>query len=332
MRGPCLLLLLGLCACWDFDALHRAPEVVDSRQPEDLRPPDLLCDRNSVQENCTNGVDDNHDCLVDCEDPQCHADPACKDLRPLGYGTLAGATTCPDGSQPSFGKILEAGLQGLPTCSGCKCNAACTSTLRVFDSAMKCDMNKDKDLVGKVDVSTVAGQGCQKLITSTGYYTLPASAPACVADPGIAKPDVAIAEQSALCLPIGANTRCTTVSCMLQEVHGKLCVVFDGDPGCPASLPVKKPWFIGYADKRTCACCTDAPGGSCDDSTVSLLHDADACGGGTPTKLDNRCISSSTAKSVEYKSSAAKVTCTNGGAAKGTDLKPLASYTTCCAK
>src|ERR1700710_1854363 len=79
---------VGWVGCWNFEALtDKGPRNLDGGNGEDLY--HCSTDRSATREDCTNGIDDNNDCLVDCDDPQCSDAIKCLDKsdKLIGYGT-----------------------------------------------------------------------------------------------------------------------------------------------------------------------------------------------------------------------------------------------------
>src|SRR5256885_992303 len=124
MRALLLLCLVG-AGCWDFDALSSGGGPGDEGGHRDLSSADLVCQGTARVEDCSNGVDDDGDCAVDCDDTECMGNDVCKPIAGLvAYGELnRGAGVC----RPGTGLAGPANLYdkidpAQTTCTGCACD------------------------------------------------------------------------------------------------------------------------------------------------------------------------------------------------------------------
>jgi hypothetical protein len=61
-----------ITACWDFAALLTPGEPPTPQEDA------AVCIGSPLAEDCSNGIDDNANCLIDCKDPGCKWDRACR--------------------------------------------------------------------------------------------------------------------------------------------------------------------------------------------------------------------------------------------------------------
>lgn len=129
-----------------------------------------------MMEDCLNGIDDNGDGKVDCEDPQCMADYECVDPPPTGWGT-PGYVALYDGDSslmppdcfpdmPTKGYTGNAALKPQPPmCSACGCAPA---------TGQDCQLTTDLDpfKVG-IQAMQVSNAGCLMSATQLSTLTVP---------------------------------------------------------------------------------------------------------------------------------------------------------------
>lgn len=252
--------ILTTAGCPDFSSLQAGPEF----QSVDM----FHCEteKNALAEDCSNGLDDNADCLADCEDPQCQDSLTCVDkgAQFIGYGsrrakdfmcsTLSGSQTSTD---------LKQSLMLSPACSGCSCltTASCSSTLHWFSDMTNCTGNANE--LGNIKpTSGNTGSGCYPISPSSATYVhrLDAISVSCPVDTSQrGTPQSAWTTEARLCAQKGF---CSTFSCMLNT--GATCLGFVGDfKACPPQFPVKASWFQSATDNRVCACQCQGQSGSC---------------------------------------------------------------------
>jgi hypothetical protein len=132
-----------------------------------------------MTEDCLNGVDDNGDGKIDCEDPECQTDYECVDPIPQGWETpgyvalyTALATeTPPDCPKGMATKIYTGGtqLEAAPTtCSSCGCAPA---------SGESCQLTSDLDtgVAGVQPMRVENAAACAMGATQNSSLSVPAS-------------------------------------------------------------------------------------------------------------------------------------------------------------
>jgi len=270
-------------------------------------------------ENCTNGIDDNCDGLVDCAEPSCQtAGYACVGAAPAGWsgpdlfwtGT-AGATApaCPTGYQTLDGNAGPTGTSGSCACTCAASGQACTATAALH-SDMTCAVNPACRSV--TVTATMTGTGaCTPIAPTTvcgsgGSFAAAGGVPAlsggtCV--PQVTKtpgPAAGWTSSARVCtapadFPGGcaaAGQECVPPT--PSPFGAAMCVHQSGDASCPAGFPTKSLIYRGETDMRGCGpcmCSARPTGGTCA-GTISVWGDlAGGCTGtvaGTYT-LGNTC-------------------------------------------
>ena len=250
---------------------------------------------NVGSEDCTDGVDNDGNGHVDCEDPGCQPAFWCAPAIPLGWtGPVAlfeGAAPAPDCSSSGFPIMAQDAYAdidgGTVACPSCQCNvtsSSCTAALQFFSdpacggSCWLCSTPFPFEIT--------AGDPCQPI------------PPLC--HDGNKKP-VAVEVQvkgSASCTPVangsevipkpawGKSVRacghpkpagggCAAGTCLPkphQPFEQAFCIYADGDVPCPGVYVKKRLAHLAFSDNRDCtACgCGEAAGVTCDDAVVFL--------------------------------------------------------------
>lgn len=333
-----LVLALVLSGCWDFEALHRGSGPLDLAQEQDLAervdlspPSDMLCEVNGASEDCSNGVDDNGDCLMDCADPQCKGTTICQPIRPLGYGrlvtTAAGmpAPACPAGSSQR-GDVLYEGFAAPTTCAGCACDKDCAAELRSYAEA-------DCKSGGAGAQETIALKtGTCAAVTKGNYAWLDGVTPRCNPNSSAARPDpVTYSRRDALCLQGGLNASCTTASCIKANLGLSGCLTLAEDVACPGPFS-SRALLSSYVEGRTCTCSCTATGTALCAGAVTLYGAAMCPAAGPQAALVAKVCGALPAAmapgSVSYQQAPTGLTCSPGATQIGSVTR--SSVTLCC--
>ncbi len=245
-------------------------------------------------EDCLNGVDDNGNGLIDCQDVGCQIDYECVSIPPLGWEGIGWLTSqspdqCPAEMPMSYELYDPADLNAPPATCECSCsspsgvqcktslssfdNQQCTSPpLVTIDVGIICDMHP----FGSTNYGFTAsapftdGGACSPsgLSANIPPVTWPSSKSACMRDQG------GVCDGAAVCLP-------------RQPANGTgPCIVRSGQHNCPPTYSVKMTHYDGsYSDTRDCGGCTCGPpsGGSCTCISSSCgvsIHSTPDCVGG----------------------------------------------------
>jgi hypothetical protein len=327
---------LGLAGCWDFGALQQGGDPLDLTGVTDLASPgDMVCRGNdNLREDCTNGGDDDGDCLADCLDPDCMGGPLCQPITGLvGYGRPASA--CAMGERAAFMTPLYDALDmSKPPCANCTCGAptACATRLRLHASMDCTDTPISIPLPGAMECIGVSG------MASLQRYYLDNITLACAPSTGI-KAEPITKNSTQLCLAAGAIPGCTTAACVLSQRAS--CIALSGaGQACPAPFVNGSTWYQKYTDSRTCACTCTTPAGKVCDNDVAMNKKADCTGMGMERRdiaEAGKCLpfpgmfQAADLKAVQYRlKPAAGAACTAGGTPMGQMPALSDPVTLCC--
>ncbi len=259
----------------------------------------------AAKENCTNGVDDNCNGLVDCADPACtQAGFGCtaatipagwslvaysankRPVCPAGYGTESAIISNPTGAPDTCSC----------SCSGTPATCAGTATYQAFPNACT---------TGAVGVNLAIGNGaCQGVSTSVtagDFYQLYYASTA-VTQPGTCTGTGQIASAPAPTFTAGATCAappvlgggCTSGVCAPPTgTTFAACISHAGGVACPTFGFTKQTLVStgnpGWADKRTCGACPCGTSLSCSTVTSVALFGSGNCSGGAVIGINTGC-------------------------------------------
>ncbi len=273
-----------------------------------------------LEEDCTNGADDNGDGNVDCADPICTgvgyeciapapngwSQPVAKNLvASIGNAQCLGAYPTQD-SAGSFGLgFVDADCA--PVTCGCVTNGACDSAnLRVHENsnALLCDagcMEQKQVFLSCTDLEPAVSASCSTngppILYFAGQATTGPFTGSCQSQvngtPTLPPPMWQGA--AAICSPASFGAGCGTGTCAppaAAPLSSGLCVYQSGDVPCPgAPYTDKTVLFGGAQDERSCACsCITPPCGG----TINLYEDTTCTGAvlGSRNVPQNGCLTS----------------------------------------
>lgn len=319
-----LCVLLCVTACVEADPLYCER---DQTCPPNMRC--LLPQRECVlkPEICANGVDDNGDMHIDCDDPLCQEDPLCQAL-PQGavYGivnTSASGTPGCGVSTTAVGTNFYTSITGQNACNGCKCVVDCGISLQVFQTQDEC-----RNLINPIETVALTGT-CQDItprVTPMAYQAQGGAMATCKQDPTARPTPIYNATQGRICQHNNLRMDCTTPSCVLTAyARYNPCVLLEGDVACPAGFQTRQRWYRGVNDTRTCSCCGVPASRTCNFS-VSVF-DAAACSGNRGTV--GSC--NQMAQVLSTRVSLGNVpTCNATSSISGGSIEPTGPLTLCC--
>jgi hypothetical protein len=284
-------------------------------------------------ENCENGIDDDGDGKVDCDDSDCTgAGYACRSI-PDGwqgpFALYAGTASAPDCVAPYPTVGLE-GNDGLvaaaPSCS-CTCGAltgnSCTASLEFRSNT--CGSNAGSTSVGATCVDVTSSASGVFSTAATG------SNGSCTASAAAQSPPTwtrrVRACRAAGDLPAGgcaATARCAPPS-PSPFARGQ-CISRDGDQACPSDYPKKNLEYRGVTDTRACVGCGCTPP-SCS-SPIRVFAGEDCTGQSATTTTSCSSSSISPVRSARLATTGTQCTVVNGtpqGSATGSQ-----PFTVCC--
>ena len=255
----------------------------DLASPPDLTPPADLAKCVPTTENCFNGVDDDCDGHIDCDDSDCTTIAVC--VPPVTGSfvvgtTLATASLCPQ-SYTSL-EVIDSGLTAAPNCStGCSCGMTCQTQIGHFNNAANCPNTDDEN-----QLAVLTNTGCASWNQWNGAYDVHMlfTPPTCQAGGTPLLPTASWAASKRVCSTATIGGGCSGGNLCVPITPGPNCEVTAGSQACdPGYNAVAGPWYTAYTDTRVCSCSCGAPtSGSCG-SSVTLYTDASCSAGALTT-------------------------------------------------
>ena len=262
-------------------------------------------------ENCFNGLDDDCDGHIDCDDSDCGPSVAeCVAMDPTsapigmlsGVGAGACATTGYLNETALMANLTVPDCAGDPAAGGCSCKpgaVSCSTNLTGFMTAAECAATTS---TGESAGSFKTGQDNNCLAipswkTSTsgdifGIATTPftATAAGCTASgsPSTKAPTWGTNATFCSTKTIGAGCGSGKV-CVPAAPANSLCQLYDGAHTCAAGSS-QSPWNTGYSGSQTCGPCTcgSQTGANCDNVVLTNGSDYTCSGYGTATAAGGR--------------------------------------------
>jgi len=259
----------------------------------------------AAKENCTNGVDDNCNGLVDCADPACtQAGFACTAAAiPPGWSFVAYSATkrpvCPTG----FG--TESAIISSPAGTADSCSCSCSGSSATCGGTASYNGYPNACTTGatgvNLSISNGTCQGVATSITSGDYYQLYYASTA-VAQPGtcagtgkITSAPAPTFDAGATCAaPAELGAGCSSGVCAPPTGAAfAACVSHPGDVACPTFGFTNKTLVStgapGWVDKRTCGACPCATSLSCSTVTNVALFTNGTCAGAAAYNINTGC-------------------------------------------
>jgi hypothetical protein len=290
-------------------------------------------------ENCINGVDDDGQGGIDCEDPACNgyacvpapeADWMGPALLYIGAGPLP---SCGGSLTVAFdgGTVLAAAAAECDCSCGSPPPAVCSTppSLERFTAA-GCG-------VPQAQVTPAAPGTCTS-VDSVGAASFRSTAT--VPDVSTCAPSVVSVIPSAyfdtqarLCGgPVGAG--CEGGGCFPEpsgDLH-EVCIHQSGDLECPAGYPVKHLLFGGFDDSRACGPCNcGAPAGGYCGGVMVIYGDPGCALQGPQISISGMCVDAGTpVGSVIWNAVTNAGECPAGGGAPVGGVTPTQPRTACC--
>jgi hypothetical protein len=312
--------------------------------------PDSPADANDgcpTGENCTNGIDDNCDGLVDCADPLCTSGYACTPAVPNSwFGPVAlweGSNAAPSCAGAYTTDVVDGnyGLIASPANCSCGCGAvtgaSCSNVSVTLYSDAQCTATCSS--WGLPPNFCVSFGSCG--ISAAQGSMQPQTPGSCTPNPSKSLPPYSWTGDGRACSYGGPNDTggCNGGSlCVARATSpygSKLCIWTSGDVPCPnGGYSVKHTYYTGASDTRDCTLCTcDIPkNGSC--SATWMAYSQTQCQGnanGTfSTPLACTAINPATRSIQATNFQLNSGTCNpQGGAAMGS-VTPTGPTTVCC--
>ncbi|MCB9588489.1 MAG: hypothetical protein H6718_23980 [Polyangiaceae bacterium] len=253
---------------------------------------------------CTDGVDNDHDNLVDCADAVDCASYECVDTAPAGwqgyfrlrdYDTYDPATPklpCAGGVQPTryFTEPTPS------SCSACACaplNGATCGDTPIFCAMGNGSCNNPSDWT-----SNLADGNCHKPGSGdkgSCYLGQPAVTNAGSCQPqGGAQVDTNLFQGMVdICGDAtppggGCGAQQSCVPRAAADYAGYICVSKAGEQDCPSGWNLRRVASANGSDARTCSACSCAPNTTCSPGTYKV-YDLNDCGGDDSTVNSSSC-------------------------------------------
>lgn len=306
---------------------------------------------------CNNGIDDNCDGLVDCQDPQCAGSPGCTCVAapPSGwqgpYEVWSGTSAqVPPPCGAGYSSISYSGSGKLqvpsPQCSACTCGTPsgmkCETSITFHSGTATCGGTCGQSLTMADSVCTQPGNaisGCPAVpwFDASGAFVADGFCPAS----GGALQNASFQSQAEACATTYTPTQnaCSPGQVRMpppQAPFGTtLCVVQAGSAACPSPYTSKSVYYSGLSDTRTCSACTcNSPtGATCTGGDVAIYTASTQCSGASLSiATGDACKGPGAVASLQLTGSTLQGTAScvaGGGAASGTAAGTGAT-TICC--
>jgi hypothetical protein len=302
-------------------------------------------------ENCGNGVDDNCDGKIDCEDPKCSsAGYACTaSAIPAGFTVISFSAKTRPVCPTTWGteKQLVSNVAGADLTCACNCSggpATCVGTATYNGYPNAC-------ATGATGVNLAVNDGAcaptTQSIKSGDYYqlyfasTAQAKQATCSGAGKISATPAPTFDAGATCDAPSVGAGCSVGVCAPpSNAPFRTCIAHPGDVACPTFGYTQKTLAStgtpGWVDGRTCGTCPCASSITCSTvSKVSLYTNA-TCNGAASFNWDPTCqLSNNNASIGSYKvsyTSGGNAACTPTGASTpmGTVTLDANVETICC--
>jgi hypothetical protein len=282
-----------------------------------------------VEDDCTNGVDDDSDSAVDCADDDCTtAGFQCVDVPETWQGpfVLDEPSTCADDwalEELTGGSGVTAGD---PDC-GCECgDPSCTGVvyLHLYDDTT-CSAAEWMGALGGPGCYDTPSSASTDSTMAVGALTL---GNACSAEGLVVDlPAVSFVEPIAACGTAELGSGCEDDVCA-PPTESALCVLAEGDLACPDGYPNGLVVFTSYVDMRDCECACE-PAGDCDPELE--LFGQDGCSENlAEIPADSTCNTVSAGAVESALVTTPNAVCDMTSTWSTGDVSPTEPYTICC--
>lgn len=311
-------------------------------------------------EDCTNGIDDNNNSLVDCADPSCSTRASCVPQAPVNWlgpvwlaraAAQADLPTCPGGADP----VAEGGTGQLDvpklTCSPCSCGSPSGGQCIMQSSSKAYILGQCQGTSATETISPKPG-ACYNIpyVTQTNYPhslhipVVTQSGSKCNASGGqeLSRPAASFKSFARACSVKGGGGCASGESCVGNPGAGfdpSICVESPGDLACPAGFPTKTVLYAPskFDDTRACGGCScGAPTGRTCSGTYTVYYNPD-CKNAVNTKPEavptsTHCFVGGTgyASILESPGSPTGGSCASSTIPQTGDVKPTGPVTVCC--
>jgi hypothetical protein len=240
---------------------------------------------------CDDGIDNDGNGMVDCQDPAC-AGFACVEPVPPGWAYVGfvqvGRPDCPD----TFGaaedlRVVEGSSDHSCACTCAPVGGSCTGahTLTVATDAT-CTTGTVTRTLQVPEAQCTAIPGGSVAVPNSGYAKLTPPTPPTSCTPSVAGgPSTAPLTDGRTCAVPAVGAGCNRQQVCAPRAAGELalCVTAPGKTECPADFPNRQSAGTGGDDTRACSACTCEPT-PCATSATVYTHQNCNTGGGNRTQ------------------------------------------------
>ena len=260
----------------------------------------------SGPEICDDGIDNDCNGHIDCDDPACTAGFACSDPAPSGWDLVGFAPSTRPACPPSFGASTDVSAvagTGAGTCT-CQCGAAVGSTACNAGQATATVSDQAGCTGGTTDSRSInaSAAACTPLSSSLPVgngmvfvaVTPPAPPAACAASTTL--PGASLTDGRVCAPPARVGGGCSgTQVCAPKPTGMALCAAKTGAQSCPATYPKLSTAGTTGTDSRACNTCTCTPESACTETaTLFTASDCTIAGAEKSIPLASSCASSVT--------------------------------------
>jgi hypothetical protein len=309
---------------------------------------DASCVRQA--EDCFNGIDDDCNGHIDCDDPACAPSAVCVPAAGAS-GFIAGAyvdaaSACPAGfaaGETSINATFNPGVG----CTGCSCSTSitCTANLSKYANNIACTLSGTNSLAGGIrsDLATGATAPTSTCLISTftmanppivdAYVTLNG---ACTPQGSASRSTPTWATSRKFCRADSTASGCASGSVCVRRSSVNHCVLGAGAQTCPAGYTKDGgSWYTGFNDARSCgacACGTQLPG-SCATLRASFYAGTTTCNTAVQASLGSgsqTCTFPTACQSVGFGGTPTLPTCTAATSTTTGAATATGPQTLCC--
>ena len=320
----------------------------DSGEGDATPPSDASGDACGPVEICNDGIDNNCNGRLDCDDPACSPGWTCTPAAvPAGWHVVEFTETtrppCSSGyANPT--PVLD-GLNAAPASCDCSCAitepGSCTSgtfTAKAGSGGgLGCNLLSN---TYQADSGTCAGGPpyMPGLAGSVQVVPAPYTPGSCSADAGVTKGSIGSNEGRTCGVAEATGGGCAQGGvCAPAATSGAVCIARSGDVACPSGYAHKYGVGDGIDDSRTCSGCScKGTTGSCSDIKLSLFTDPKCGAAGELTlDVDGGCnpvggSPMATYRAYHYEAAVTGESCSAGTATPSGGVSLLDPQTVCC--